>query len=207
MKRIATLLIAALLLSSCGTLVHIHSTSYDVSLASVESPANSKVKFGETKVVKVEDEGLSKYHYEDDLIDIYWYVGSEHFNFKLTNKADYTMKLNWDDMAYVNEDGSTMRVMHSGVKYIDRNSSQPASALPKNASLSDLLQPTDNIYYISGQYGGWRTKKLFPNYESDEAAQAGGIVGKTVRVIFPVTIQDVSNEYVFEFKIDSVKVQ
>lgn len=52
--------------------------------------------------------------------------------------------------------GQVGRVMHSGVKYIDRNNSQPASVILKGATLSDIILPTDNVYYISGQYGGWR---------------------------------------------------
>lgn len=196
---------AAMLLVSCGSLFKV--TTYDVSLSSVESPADAKEKYGETKVVKVEQEGLSKYQYEDDYIKIFWYVSSTQFNFDLTNKSDYTMKLNWDDMAYVDEDGNTKRVMHSGVKYTDRNSSQPASILPKNASLSDVLLPTDNVYFVSGSYGGWRESSLFPRYSTNEEAQASPALGKKVRIIFPIVIQDVVNEYVFEFSVDSVKVQ
>lgn len=207
MKRISTIIITVLLLASSCSILRFQSTKYDISLASVESPANSKVKFGETKVVKVEQEGLSKFQYEDDFISILWYVGEKQFNFVLTNKADHTMKLNWDDMAYVNENGTTMRVTHSGVKYIDRNSSQPASTLPKNASLTDVLIPTDNIYYVSGQYGGWRINRLFPLYATDEEAQASPALGKTIRIIFPVEIQDVSNEYVFEFKVNSITIE
>lgn len=194
-----------MLLVSCGSLFKV--TTYDVSLSSVESPADAKEKYGETKVVKVEQEGLSKYQYEDDYIKIFWYVSSTQFNFDLTNKSDYTMKLNWDDMAYVDEDGNTKRVMHSGVKYTDRNSSQPASILPKNASLSDVLLPTDNVYFVSGSYGGWRESSLFPRYSTNEEAQASPALGKKVRIIFPIVIQDVVNEYVFEFSVDSVKVQ
>lgn len=205
MRKIILMCATALLLTSCGSLFKV--TTYDVSLASVESPANSKEKYGETKVVKVEQEGLSKYQYEDDYIKIFWYVSSTQFNFDITNKSDYTIKLNWDDMAYVDENGNTKRVMHSGVKYTDRNSSQPASTLPRNASLSDVLLPTDNVYFVSGSYGGWRESPLFPRYNTVEEAQASPALGKTVRIIFPIMIQDVSNEYVFEFSIDSVNVQ
>lgn len=205
MKKFILFLATTMLLTSCGSLFKF--TTYDVSLSSVESPANSKVKYGETKVVKVEQEGLSKYQYEDDFIKIFWYVGSTQFNFDLTNKSGYTIKLNWDDMAYVDQNGSTKRVMHSGVKYTDRNNSQPASTLPKNASLSDVLLPTDNVYFVSGQYGGWNEKTLFPNYNTHEEAQASPALGKTVRIIFPIMIQDVSNEYIFEFSVDSVTVK
>jgi hypothetical protein len=180
-------------------------TSYGVSLASVESPANSMIQYGETQVVMIEQDGLSKYKFEDDYIEIFWYVGTKEFNFELKNKSDYTIKLNWDDMAYVHLNGATSRVMHSGVKYIDRNNSQPASVLPKNASITDILLPTDNIYY--SEYIGWQSKRLFPYYNTNAEAQLSTDIGKTVRIIFPIVIQDIVNEYVFEFKIDSISVQ
>lgn len=205
MKRLFFALSALLLMTSCGSMFK--ATSYGVSLASVESPADSKVQFGETKIVNVEEEGQSKYQYEDDFIKINWYVGNKQFYFDLTNKSGYSMKIPWDDITYVNEKGQTMRVMHSGVKYVDRNASQPASVLPKNASLSDILLPTDNVYFVSGQYGGWREKSLFPNYQDQESANASPVLGKTVRVVFPILIQDVTNEYIFEFSVDNVTVK
>lgn len=39
--------------------------------------------------------------------------------------------------------------MHSGVKYTDRNNSQPATSIPKGASLSDILLPTDNVFLLA----------------------------------------------------------
>ncbi|MBO7278616.1 MAG: hypothetical protein J6U70_03330 [Bacteroidales bacterium] len=205
MKKFILTALIPLMFTSCGSLFKV--TSYDVSLKAVESPADSKVQYGETKVIKVEQEGLSKYQYEDDYIKIFWYVTSTQFNFDITNKTNHTIKLPWDDMAYVDQNGSTKRVMHSGVKYTERNSSQPASTLPRNASLSDVLLPTDNVYYVSGQYGGWREASLFPRYNTQEEAQASPALGKSVRIIFPILIQDVVNEYVFEFSVDSVTVK
>jgi hypothetical protein len=89
--------------------------------------------------------------------------------------------------------------------YIDRNNSQPASVLPKNASMTDILLPTNNIYY--SEYIGWQSKRLFPYYNTNAEAQLSTDIGKTVRIIFPIVIQDIVNEYVFEFKIDSISVQ
>ncbi len=98
--------------------------------------------------------------------------------------------------------------MHAGVKYIDRNSSQPASIIPKGASLSDIIQPTDNIYYASGQYGGWRANNLFTFSIDAKNVSVTKVpyIGKTVRILFPIIIEDVKNEYVFEFKIDDIVV-
>lgn len=202
-RKILLSALSVILLSSCfgPRLV------YNVGLSNVEAPADAKKQYGETKIVTLEEEGKSGYRYEDDYIDISWFVGSSQFSFTLKNKSEYSIKIPWDDVTYINTAGSVGRVMHSGVKYIDRNNSQPASVIPKGASLSDIVQPTDNVYYVSGQYGGWRTSNLF-NFNIDktnlETSKAPHI-GKTVRVLLPILIQDVRNEYVFEFKIDDIK--
>lgn len=193
-------------LTSCGSLFM--TTSYNTSLVSVESPADAKIKYGETKIVNtIGEDGISKYTYEDDYINIVWYIGRTQLNFFLTNKSGYSIKLPWDDMAYVDEDGKTMRVIHSGIRLVDRNAAQATTVIPKNATLNDILIPSENIYYISGEFGGWRESPLFPKYSSQEEANNSPVLGKTVRIIFPIIIQDVQNEYIFEFSVDSVVVK
>lgn len=199
------LLAVTFIFSSCGSLFKV--SDYSVGLSKVETPANAKIQYGDTKIVNVEEEGKSKYRYEDDFIEITWFVGLKQFYFDLKNKSNYSIKIPWDDVSYVNEKGAVMRLMHNGVKYIDRNASQPASVIPKNASISDILLPTDNVYYTSGQYGGWSEKYLFPQYRTQEAAQKSEVIGKSVRIVFPIIIESVTNEYVFNFDIKGVTVK
>lgn len=205
MKRFILLAIASMILSSCGSLFKV--TTYSTSLVSVESPANAKEQYGETKIVTTSENDISKYTYEDDFISIVWYISRKQLNFVLTNKSGFSIKLPWDEMAYVNERGQSMRVIHQGIKLIDRNSPQAPTVVAKNASLDDLLIPSDNIYFVSGKYGGWEEKTLFPSYSSQEEANNSPALGKTVRVVFPIIIQDVTNEYIFEFSVDSVSVK
>ena len=204
MKKIVLLFSLLALLTSCGTT---YQARYAVGLNSVESPADAKQQFGETKVVNFTEADLTKYRYEDDFIDIVWYVGLKQFNFVLKNKSDHTIKINWDDISYVDIKGNTGRVMHSGVKYVDRSASQPASSVPKGASLSDILLPVDNVYYVSGQYGGWREKLLIPAYyQSKEAMEqeAPTYVGKQMKILMPISIENVQNDYTFVFNIDEL---
>lgn len=201
---IVCFLLVLLLLSSCGALTSYMAT-YSVGLSSVESPADAKLQFGETKVVSFKDGDLSKYRYEDDYIDIVWYVGLTQLNFELKNKSNHTIKINWDDVSFVDINGQTGRVMHSGVKYVDRNNSQPATTIPKNAKISDLIMPTENVYFVSGSYGGWREKNLIPSfYKTQEAlnSEASNYVGKKMIVLMPILIENVQNDYTFEFSID-----
>lgn len=197
-------LIGGLLLSSCGTLKS-YTAFYSVGLSAVESPANAKQQFGETKVVTFDDNGVSKYRYEDDYINIVWYVSPTKFNFTLNNKSNYSLKINWDDISFVNTNGQVGRVMHSGVKYSERNNSQPATTVPKGAKISDILLPTSNVSFISGQYGGWVENYLFPCvYKTPEAFNAGAssLIGKTMSIMMPIMIESVQNDYTFTFNID-----
>ena len=197
---------AAFMLTSCGAFKN-YIASYSVGLSSVESPADAKQQFGETKVVTFNEEGVSKYRYEDDYINIVWYVGLKQFNFTLNNKSGHRLKINWDDISFVDTEGQVGRVMHSGVKYTERNNSQPATTVPKGASISDILLPTENVYFVSGQYGGWRENYLLPCvYQTPEAFNAGAssLVGKTMTIMMPIMIENVQNDYTFTFNIEKL---
>ena len=205
-NQLLILVLGAFALSSCGASKN-YIASYSVGLSSVESPADAKQQFGETKVVTFNEEGVSKYRYEDDYINIVWYVGLKQFNFTLNNKSGHSLKINWDDISFVDTKGQVGRVMHSGVKYTERNNSQPATTVPKGASITDILLPTDNVYYVSGQYGGWRENYLLPCvYKTPEEfnARASSLVGKTMTIMMPIIIENVQNDYTFTFNIDKL---
>lgn len=206
MKRCFFIAAMALSLSSCG---FGPAVSYKVGLSNVEAPADAKRQYGQTKIVSLEKEGKTNYRYEDDYLDVTWYVGRTQLAFGLKNKSGHSIKIPWDDVVYINVNGQSGRVMHSGVKYIDRNSSQPASVVPKGASLNDVIIPTDNIYYVSGKYGGWSELDLF-NFKIDLSnfdISKQAVVGQSIRILLPVVMEGVKNEYVFEFKIQDVLKQ
>lgn len=205
-KKCFLLAVTTLMLTSCGAFKS-YVASYSVGLTKVESPSDAKQQFGETKVVTFNEGGVSKYRYEDDYINVVWFVGMKQFNFTLTNKSGHTLKINWDDVSYVDINGQAGRVMHSGVKYTERNNSQPATTVPKGASITDLLLPTDNVYFVSGQYGGWREKYLLPcvfKNSEDFNAKASSHVGKTMTIMMPITIENVQNDYTFTFNVDKL---
>ena len=115
------------------------------------------------------------------------------------------MKIIWDEAAYIDQNGSTQKVMHSGVKYTDRNSSQPPSVIIRGAQIEDVVIPNDNVYYISGQYGGWRIRPLFQSFAANQAelnTVSSQYVGKEIRVLLPIEIKGVTNDYIFNFKVD-----
>jgi len=203
MKKSLLLSLFLILLASCG--VTNFQAKYAVGLNEVESPSDAKKQFGETKIQNFDEGDLTKYQFEDDYINIVWYVSATQFNFTLTNKSKYAIKLDWDNISYVNTDGIVGRVMHAGVKYTDRNSSQPPTTVPRGATISDILLPVDNVYF--SEYVGWREKLLIPSfYQSKEAMEKGAptYVGKQMKVFMPILIENVENDYTFVFNIDKL---
>lgn len=209
-SSLGAILFASLsVLTGCSTLVK--STVYDVGLKTVERPSLSKEQFSEIAVKTIEDDGVAKYSYSDENIDIVWYVTQNQFNFKLTNNSDFAIKIPWDEVVYIDADSNAKKVMHSGIKYNERNSAQPASVVPRGTSISDIILPTDNVYWREGTYsrygstaGGWEERPLFPQYSTKEGAESSYLKGSTVSIMMPIVIQNVTNEYTFTFTINDV---
>ena len=201
MGKIFYTLFLSAMLTSCMS----YSGFYNVGLQEVERPENAKERYGESKIVNFQEEGKTKYSYEDDMIKIVWLPLSTQFAFSLQNKTDHSIKIIWDEAVYVNENGSSGRVMHAGVKYIDRNNSQPSTVVVKKANIDDIIVPTNNIYYTSGQYGGWSTNPLFPNRAMSQEELKNltkKYIGKTVQILLPLQIEETVNEYIFTFKVE-----
>ena len=199
------ILVVSIITVSCTS---VSIARYSIGLQSVESPIDVKKQFGETKVVNFEDNGISKYRYEDDYIDIVWFVGSDRFNFDLKNKTNHTLRINWDDISYVNYAGQVKRVIHSGIKYRETSSIQPATNIPRGTNLVDILVPDENIKFIGDELA-WNVDYLIPSvYKTPEDFNAengaASYVGKTLKIMMPIIIQDVQNDYMFTFEIDEL---
>jgi len=187
---------------------------YDIGLESVEVPKNRKQTFGKQVIVKSEEKGKTKYTFEDDIIKTTWFVTSSNIYFDLKNKTDHLIKIIWDEAVFVDQNGESHSVMHSGTKYIDRNNPKSPTTIVRNGKISDIVFPSDYVYYQSGKYGGWRELDLIKNYyttndpEGDTLVQelAKKEINKTIQVLLPIKIENITNEYIFVFKVKNFKV-
>ena len=180
------------MLSSCAK------TYYDVIMTKVEVPEDYKQQFGETRVFNLSENEITKYTYEDELVSFTWYVSKTQFNFRIENKTNHSIKIPWDDVVFINPGGRSMRVIHSGVRFVDRNAAQAPSVVAKNSALDDILVPSDYIYFVDdggSGLGGWKMHDVFHNYEW---------IGAEASVVFPIVIENVTNEYTFRFRVNNV---
>ena len=170
------------------------SGKFFAALTKVEKPSNSAVRYGKT--TSVTDKDITKYSYEDNFIDIQIFAGSTQFNFVLKNVSDNTLKVVWNEAVFVDVDGSTSKIMHTGIKYSQREADQPASTIIKGAKIEYLAAPTDKVYY-SDFLKEWTSESLYVNEKKK-------LEGQTIKLMLPIQVKDVVNEYIFEFTLSYV---
>lgn len=171
--------------------------SYVLRLASVDIDGTSK---GSIKIDSIKPSQLVLYNgsYTDSLINVFFTYDSKSISFELTNKAKKSIKVIWNEAAYISYTNISGKVMHAGIKYIDRNNDQPATSIIGGAKISDIATPTDHVSYSSGSYGGWNTSNLFPSPgKKDEKT----LIGKQVRLLLPILSEGKQLDYVFTFDI------
>ena len=143
--------------------------------------------------------------FQNDMILIKWSSTPTSLDFDLQNKTSKTIKIIWEEAVYINEKGESNRIMHKGVKYIDRSQSMPPTVVVRGSTVSETCVPVDNVRYSGGQYGsGWVESPLFNTmaWTTTESQRLRSlIVGKTVSVLLPIQSEGVTKEYIFNFKV------
>lgn len=163
---------------------------YRTALYKVERPEYHEDKYGETKVVT--DDGVTKYTYVDNSVEVVMWSTKKEFDFILKNVSPYSMKILWNDACYVDQFGLTSKVIHSHIKFSEKENDQPATTILSGAKIVDNVCPSANIQW--SEYGEWNIKELFP------VSYSGTSLGE-VRLMLPIKIRDVVNEYIFVFKV------
>ena len=161
---------------------------YKASLVQVEKPSDESNRYSKSEIVK---DSLNKYHYADNNINIAIEVGKESINFIMKNVSQHSLKIIWNDAVYVDSHGNTSKVMHKGVKYIDRDNDQPASTIIRGAKIEETVIPTSKVY--RDDILGWTQYPLFL-FENKNNIEP-------VRLMLPIQIKDVVNEYIFVFDV------
>jgi hypothetical protein len=197
--------IIALLLTSCGVTTF---QVYSFDLSEVERPNIADQSYGSRIVVtNLGKDSLGRYSYEDRFFTITWEPDIQQFRFLLTNKYDNSIQIPWDNASYVDYEKKASRVIHTGVRYINRYESQPATTIPGGSTLSDILIPADNIHFSSD---GWDSRQIMPTKSVNAWTRSGltkvqavnpGYIGKCVSILLPVNINGVQNDYLFIFNI------
>ena len=146
--------------------------------------------------------------YQDSAISVSFSVEQSQISFTLRNRTSSPLKLDWSQVSYVDCSGKAHKVMHSGVRYVERNSAQPPTVIPPGANIDDLIAPSDYVSETSKDLssgmrevvGYWQHDALFPG-----GRDAVSYKGKTFSVFMPLYVKGKLKNYMFTFKIADVQ--
>jgi hypothetical protein len=196
---------------------------YYLSFDKVERPKSFNDRYSQIKTDTAINNQKYNFYFEDSIFQILWLVTSTAIGFYINNKTDHSLKIMWDDAAFVDQNGTTHRVMHTGVKYSQKDQAQPPSVIVRKGNFSDIVQPTDYVYFKEAtefSSASWEENPLLENFDYHSELTKGKYptleaftiavkanVGKTIQVLLPVRIEETTNDYIFSFKVDSVSTK
>lgn len=184
-----------LFVSLAATLTSCYSTSYLVEgnyqLRNTTSNASSDV-------AKTQD-GT----YTDEYVTLAPQVGENRINMTIVNNHNSSIRVLWDEAAYIDNRGSSHRVIHMGVKLIDKEKAQVPSVIPQGAKIDDVLAPSDGIVNDGGV---WTYIPLADNkFTSQTSAQKVLTSYKTdpytteTKLLLPIEVNGNKIEYMLSF--------
>lgn len=179
---------------------------YRIDLQKVKNTKVVKDRKIKPKINNLNKNGRVRSFYEDELMKIMWLYQGKKFKFIIKNKTTESIKIFWDELVYVNKKGACSGVIHSGVKYIDKNRSQLSSTIIQNSYIDDVLVPKGNVFFSDKWYA---ISMLVDSYDNKEKLIKYGKsnVGKTIKLFFPLLIKGKIHEYIFSFKVKGFIVQ
>lgn len=180
---------SVLSLFSCATAVKIN-----VALSSVDVSENSA-----SNIHNFDTDSILSY--KDNIISTKWEMDVSQLILSLENLTNNTIKITWDDAAFIDVDGTAARIMHTGTKYSDRNDFQPPTIIPKKTSVIENIVPTRNVYMTDY---GWVEGKLFIYKTYNYKETVNTFTGKHVKLLIPIVVGNDTIEYIFDFKVKSV---
>lgn len=150
--------------------------------------------------------------YEDEDIDIDFTITDKEVKFTLKNKMNELLKVDWEKVIMVRH-GVSERIMHTGVKYTDRNTTQAATYVAPGTILSDLVLPVSGVTYYKGYYStyysspaSWIKADLFLTNDMNKQINEDIIMsnkGKNFTLYFPVENQSgkvINYQFIFHIK-------
>jgi hypothetical protein len=139
--------------------------------------------------------------FRDNAISVSFIVGEQSFQMRFDNVGHHDLKILWERAEYTDVYSQTQRLMHSGIRFQDRNNPLPDQLVTQNSSIQEAVIPVGNVF-VPQQKKTYDIRPLFP-LDSEAAA---GLKNRSVILFIPVEIDRQIIPYIFKIQIiDAVK--
>jgi hypothetical protein len=135
--------------------------------------------------------------FEDQSIRIRFLLSDKQIGMILQNNMNTPIKVDWNNVSYVDITGTAHGVVHTGVRYIERDRPQVPTVIPPAAKIEDAIIPSDHISYTPGSGSGWSSRSLLPAILDTDL-----YIGKSFSVFMPLEFDGAAKNYLFSFRIE-----
>ncbi len=139
--------------------------------------------------------------FRDSAIAASFTVGEQTFQLRFENLTSRNIKILWERAGYTDANGQSHRIMHSGIRFQDRNNPLPDQVVPPRSTVQEAIFPISKVFLVQPK----RTYEIRPLFELNTDA-AAGLKGKTITIFIPLELNGVIVPYNYRIQItDSVK--
>ncbi|MGE5173968.1 MAG: hypothetical protein ACM3MD_09065 [Betaproteobacteria bacterium] len=139
--------------------------------------------------------------FRDSTIAVSFAVSDQSFRFRFENLTAHPVKILWERAEYTDVNRQGHRLMHSGIRFQDRNNPIPDQIVPSRAAVQEAVIPVSKVYMAQKK----KTYDIHPLFVRDNSA-AAGLKGKSINLFIPVEVNRAIIPYNFKIEItDSVK--
>jgi hypothetical protein len=136
--------------------------------------------------------------YEDEFLKVRFSIPeNKQIAFALLNKTDEPIVIPWDQVSFVDVENKSHKVMHQGVRFIERDQPQSPTTIPPGALVEDFVYPSDAATFLAGQ---WITPMIFPH-----GPRSAEYKGKNFSVFMPLQVSGAVKNYNFVFTVADVR--
>ncbi|MBI4178959.1 hypothetical protein HY522_06035 [bacterium] len=134
--------------------------------------------------------------FSDENLMLRFEFGEDQIGVLLENKTGEIVIIEWNTTSYVDPRAVAHRVVHEGVRMVDRSVPQGPTPVPPGARVIDAIAPAD---HVSWDGNSWKTRPLLPRGPSAETLK-GAVVG----IYLSLIVRGKAKPYNFRFRVDDV---
>ncbi len=139
MKKVLLIILAMTTLSSCYTTTYFIDGKYRLKEAN-----SNNTSLGISSNNTYSDEYIT-------LTPLASVAGSQ-IDLTIINNHSSSIRILWDDAAFIDNAGASHRIIHMGIKLIDKEKAQVPSVIPAGARLEDTIAPVEWLEYTNGNW-------------------------------------------------------
>ena len=180
-------LMAALAMAVGGCLTTHTGMVVDLALSSVQRPQDVAERWGDYVLAPADSLGFT---YEDGLLSLAVVPLAGTFSVVLENRTEHSIRLLWGEASYVGPSGLSSGVVPGETRWIDMGNAPAPQVIPSRARAAITVIPRINAN---------TSTTTIENFYADSTS-CDQVPGTMLRLILPIEIQGVANEYTLHFE-------